>query len=164
MVMERRVEAAEKLKLSSKAVGRTGGFDEVEAADGVVDSQGLVGGAEETCSGGFLCASADRDEVWKRDVALAELLGDERSEAGKRDSAAAVLVAGVEMVGRQLVVGLKSANAAQEGGVLHELCEAGEVLADSDAGDGGFDGAEFAADIGRGVGLGIECVDVAGTP
>ena len=38
------------------------------------------------------------------------------------------------------------------------LGEAGQVLADRDAGGAGVDGGEFAANVFRGVGLGIEAV------
>ena len=156
------VEALQQLDLPGELLALAVRLDEVESADGIVDGQRLLVRSEESRGQCLLRATPDGDEVRQRHVLLAQFLRDDGAQARERHGAGAILVTGVQIVGGQLVVRLQRAHAAQDRGVLHQLREAREMLADADARHRRFDGLEFAADVGRSLGLRVEGVDVAG--
>ncbi len=141
------VEATQQIDLPRERRRVAGRIDEVEPAHRIVHRQRLMVGSEEAAAERLLRAAADGDEVGQRHIALAEFLRDDRAEAGERHRTRAVLVAGVQVVRRELVIRFQRAHAAQDGGVLHQFREAREMLADLNAGNGGFDRLELATHV-----------------
>ena len=105
-------------------------------------------GPEEAGARGMAGAGADADEIRQREILLAQLARHDRSQAGERHTAGPFLVAGVQVIGGQLVVRLDRAHAAQHGGVLHQPRELRKVLADLNARNRRVDRPKFAADAG----------------
>jgi hypothetical protein len=80
-------------------------------------------------------------------------------DALDRRAADGGVMAGEDVAG--VVVGVVAADGADEGQPVHARGEARQVFAESQAFHGGRDGAIGAADFRRGVGLGVEGLELA---
>ena len=107
---------------------------------------------------------ADADDVRQVELALAELGRDRAADVrvleGRRRH-----VAGVELVGRALMVALLVGHRPHQGDLLHDLGGLLPALGDRDPRDGRLDGLGLAAVLGAGLGIeGLELAGAAGHP
>ena len=126
---------------------------------------GVAAAAERVIRRGQVAARREDRRVGHRHVGghrpalLFEGLRDHGAEAGI-DQRRAGPIAGQQVVGGAIVLGLGRGHRPDQGHAIHHLGQVREHLADPQAGHGRVDRLELPFDVNRGVGLGVEGVDV----